>query len=291
MSVQGSPSISAQGLDFPNKESPAHPAESSVDELIPGTEELPELDIEIAPSVYQDEPEDNTAIPSAGLDQLPEVPFGVHLEITENPQEPVSISDEEVPVGVSVADSSLQGRLDIEDAPATVAIENREGEHENEDTTEPADVVNAVGAEEIRSEIGAEDSMNLSINTTEIDRPKSPWTPSYSVINQGPDMAREEDIPEIQQLPPSSVPAGQELPVPEVNIIPEVSEATVANVSPMIYGAGMLLRRAICSLKNQKNRLDHRRLGFHRIPCLFKEVLLFLPTPALYWPPPNFPRM
>ncbi|KAJ3926416.1 MAG: hypothetical protein NXY57DRAFT_727254 [Lentinula lateritia] len=229
VSVQGSPSISAQGLDFPNKESPAHPAESSVDELIPGTEELPELDIEIAPSVYQDEPEDNTAIPSAGLDQLPEVPFGVHLEITENPQEPVSISDEEVPVGVSVADSSLQGRLDIEDAPATVAIENREGEHENEDTTEPADVVNAVGAEEIRSEIGAEDSMNLSINTTEIDRPKSPWTPSYSVINQGPDMAREEDIPEIQQLPPSSVPAGQELPVPEVNIIPEVSEATVAN--------------------------------------------------------------
>ncbi|KAJ3815131.1 hypothetical protein EV368DRAFT_61937 [Lentinula lateritia] len=238
VSVQGSPSISAHnspiipGLDFPNEESPAHPAESSVDELVPGTEEPPtKLDIEIAPSVYQDVPGIITAIPSAGLDQLPEVPSEVHLEITENPQEPVSmiISDEEVPIGVPVADFSLQGKLDTEDVPATVNIENGEGEHKNEDTTEPADVVNAVGAEEIHSEIGAEDSMNLSTNTTEIDRPKSPWTPSYSVINQGPDMAREEDIPEIQQLPPFSVPADQELPVPEVNIIPEVSEATVAN--------------------------------------------------------------
>ncbi|KAJ3901591.1 hypothetical protein F5879DRAFT_991825 [Lentinula edodes] len=235
VSVQGSPSLSAHnspitsGLDFPNKESPAHPAESSIDELVPGTEELPpKLDIEIAPSLYQDVPEINIAIPSAGFDQPPEVPSELHLEITENLQEPVSmiISDEEVPV----ADFSLQGKLDTEDVPASVVIEDGEGTYKNENTTEPAEVVNAVGAEEIHSEVGAEDSLNPSANTTEIDRPKSPWTPSYSVISQGPDMASEEDIPEIQQLPSSNVPAGQELPVPEVNIIPEVSEATVANL-------------------------------------------------------------
>ncbi|KAK0204729.1 hypothetical protein DFS33DRAFT_1322376 [Desarmillaria ectypa] len=42
----------------------------------------------------------------------------------------------------------------------------------------------------------------------EIERPKSPWTPSYSVTTQGPGIHAEEDIPAIEELPlpPSQVP-------------------------------------------------------------------------------------
>ncbi|KAF5367431.1 hypothetical protein D9758_003675 [Tetrapyrgos nigripes] len=36
-----------------------------------------------------------------------------------------------------------------------------------------------------------------------IERPKSPWTPSYSVTSQGPNIVSENDIPEISELPPA----------------------------------------------------------------------------------------
>lgn len=53
-----------------------------------------------------------------------------------------------------------------------------------------------------------------------------------------------------------------------------------AKVSPVVNGVGVLLRRTICSMKNQRNHLDHRRLGFHRIPCLYKPE----PVPATELP-------
>ncbi|KAJ7035002.1 hypothetical protein C8F04DRAFT_1099754, partial [Mycena alexandri] len=64
----------------------------------------------------------------------------------------------------------------------------------------PSDGVDASSAED-----GPTPGSLLSAAESEIERPKSPWTPSYSVITQGPGTpaADEEEIAELPALPPS----------------------------------------------------------------------------------------
>ncbi|KAJ3983944.1 hypothetical protein F5890DRAFT_1519873 [Lentinula detonsa] len=96
------------------------------------------------------------------------------------------------------------------------------------------------------------------------------------------DSADVENIAEPEEIRSESD-SSREPSVPEVNVIPEISEATVANVSHLQF---MRLKRCsespIHSLKKSKNHLDRRRLGSTRIPCLYKEVHLFQPTQVLY---------
>ncbi|KAK7044230.1 hypothetical protein VNI00_007952 [Paramarasmius palmivorus] len=74
-------------------------------------------------------------------------------------------------------------------------------------------------------------SSQLDVQSSDIERPKSPWTPSYSVTSQGPSIAAEEDIPEIERLPPSSEPeeaSKDTATVPVVNVfIPDTTEGEV----------------------------------------------------------------
>ncbi|KAK0485142.1 hypothetical protein IW261DRAFT_882250 [Armillaria novae-zelandiae] len=58
----------------------------------------------------------------------------------------------------------------------------------------------------------------------EIEHPKSPWTPSYSVTTQGPGIPAEEDIPAIEDLPSSLS------QVPVVSLTPVVSSAPLDEV-------------------------------------------------------------
>ncbi|KAL0565545.1 hypothetical protein V5O48_016477, partial [Marasmius crinis-equi] len=54
----------------------------------------------------------------------------------------------------------------------------------------------------------------------DVERPKSPWTPSYSVTSQGPGVAPEEEIPEIESLSEEAKPAEEAAKeVPTLNIV------------------------------------------------------------------------
>ena len=53
------------------------------------------------------------------------------------------------------------------------------------------------------------------------ERPKSPWTPSYSVTTQGPGTVEEEkEIEQLEQLPP--VVQEEAVPTPQVEVTAEV---------------------------------------------------------------------
>lgn len=56
---------------------------------------------------------------------------------------------------------------------------------------------------------------------SDIERPKSPWTPSYSVTTQGPGLTPEEDIPDIE-VPPAVVATSIEI----------ISSAVIAEEAP-----------------------------------------------------------
>ncbi|KAI3618190.1 hypothetical protein WG66_005846 [Moniliophthora roreri] len=133
-------------------------------------------------------------------------------------------------------DSAINEAEDVEKAE-----EGKEVEAENVDLDIKAETVAGVAQVEEQQEavteakkasrVATDDaaSSHLDIGrTTEIERPKSPWTPSYSVTSQGPGIAAEEEIPEIEQLSSTAQTeevssAGTEVPVVNV-VIPETAE-------------------------------------------------------------------
>ncbi|KAJ3998945.1 hypothetical protein F5050DRAFT_1107286 [Lentinula boryana] len=87
---------------------------------------------------------------------------------------------------------------------------------------------------EVVAKMAPEDASNLSVDDTEIERPKSPWTTSYSVINQGPDMTVEEDRSQIEEVSlsdVSDVPSGTEVSMPVIKVVQDQSEPSAAKVS------------------------------------------------------------
>ncbi|KAE9407691.1 hypothetical protein BT96DRAFT_933121 [Gymnopus androsaceus JB14] len=148
-------------------------ADVSVDEAVP------------AESTESSVPEENTAdLTPEPLSQSARDVDGdlvTTIPFDSEPTEPQSLSDLAPEAENVVTDSLPTG-----DVPPASETDT----DVSEDLNEPS------------SEIQSEETSNLSVNT-EIERPKSPWTPSYSVINQGPNVTvEEEDIPEIEQLPP-----------------------------------------------------------------------------------------
>ncbi|KAJ4476235.1 hypothetical protein J3R30DRAFT_417034 [Lentinula aciculospora] len=232
VSVQGSPSVSTPNspvivaTEISRDQVPASQAKEFIETAnLLSNEDIPEID---------------TAMQFVGFDQQSQVPLDVPSEDVQEhisriqPDQPDQRVDSTTYSEEALVDpdagSTLQEAPETEDA-SSEGTKGEEEAYKIEDSTELADVGHTAGDEEAHIQT---DSSNLSVNATEIERPKSPWTPSYSVINQGLNVVFEEDIPDIEQLPPSDVPVSKGSSVPEVNIIPEVSEATVANVSPMI---------------------------------------------------------
>src|ERR1700734_2070575 len=70
------------------------------------------------------------------------------------------------------------------------------------------------------------------------DRPKSPWTPSYSVMTQGNATQESVDLPQFEQLPPSTA-ESKEAPVVNAaegtsttsHSIPSVNEVKTDNLT------------------------------------------------------------
>ncbi|KAK0193717.1 hypothetical protein F5146DRAFT_1032078 [Armillaria mellea] len=79
---------------------------------------------------------------------------------------------------------------------------------------------------------GSHSATLLTPARAEIEHPKSPWTPSYSVITQGPGISAEEDIPAIEDLPPSlsQVPAVALTPVDSSAPLDEVQTQTPSEI-------------------------------------------------------------
>ncbi|KAF9069254.1 hypothetical protein BDP27DRAFT_1447842 [Rhodocollybia butyracea] len=119
----------------------------------------------------------------------------------------------------STANAEITVDSDIEPTPETASAEVAVAEPPSHDVE---DVASAQSLGEI-------DTSNLSVNTPEIERPKSPWTPSYSVTSQGPGIDKEEDIPEIEQLP-STITTGAETQIPAVQVTDEEVDVPAANV-------------------------------------------------------------
>ncbi|KAJ3776069.1 hypothetical protein FB446DRAFT_336786 [Lentinula raphanica] len=93
------------------------------------------------------------------------------------------------------------------------------------------------------ADINHSDVSNLGAEVSDIEVPKSPWTPSYSVTNQGPDMTVEEDTSDVD-LASSDMPAGAEPPVLIVDTVhdqvkpsaekPEATETPSRPSSPWV---------------------------------------------------------
>ncbi|KDQ57191.1 hypothetical protein JAAARDRAFT_194359 [Jaapia argillacea MUCL 33604] len=75
------------------------------------------------------------------------------------------------------------------------------------------------------------ESATTGDSTLEIERPRSPWTPSYSVIIQGGSTSDgvEEEIAELEQLPPAVTDITSDLPVVEIPE-PAIVEASTAEM-------------------------------------------------------------
>ncbi|KAK1224055.1 hypothetical protein PQX77_012998 [Marasmius sp. AFHP31] len=116
--------------------------------------------------------------------------------------------------------------------------EGRQGEEEDtteplvsqssEAALEPAKEIDISGSseEKVRDLPESEVVSHLSVGE-ETERPKSPWTPSYSVTSQGPGITAEEDIPEIE---PISEAQRAEEPIQTVEEVPIVN-VTVPTVT------------------------------------------------------------
>ena len=77
-----------------------------------------------------------------------------------------------------------------------------------------------------------------AVPAADIERPKSPWTPSYSVTTQGPSVTEEEakEVEELEQLPP---PVGQPQVVltaelePEATAVEEPVSSRLSHIEPV----------------------------------------------------------
>ncbi|KIK63127.1 hypothetical protein GYMLUDRAFT_57867 [Collybiopsis luxurians FD-317 M1] len=198
-------------------------------------------------------------------ESLAEVASHPELSVGSSPSEENTITEEstnfdqpaarpadlssELPEDVVTAqqpDSTLEG-VDLVNHPEPSSNESEAG-------PQPSMTSESEGAEapEVAGDAGttaAEEISKLTVDAVEFERPKSPWTPSYSVINQGPSVVADEDIPEIKQLPPSDTPAVRvttdEIAVIDANSgestesqqLPQPSSPWVASYSVSVQGS------------------------------------------------------
>ena len=170
--------------------------------------------------------------------EVPEVVADEHAAdgIVEAPAETVEESSEVVPaVTVVVQDESGETAVAVE----TPAVP--------EDATAPAEPV---------------------------ARPKSPWTPSYSVVRQGSGSVPPEEVEELEQLPPpvaaevTAEPEVAEITIPVPVILTEVVEESASDlpaeeVSFLCYVLfARVLTSMLCTVEGRRAcGGSHRRLG------------------------------
>ncbi|KAF9266604.1 hypothetical protein L218DRAFT_78283 [Marasmius fiardii PR-910] len=100
----------------------------------------------------------------------------------------------------------------------TLAVPSQTISQEDSDNISEATVSGIPLDVKIQDSTSGEAKPHLEV-TEEIERPKSPWTPSYSITNQGPGT---EDVPEIKSISetkPADEPASVVNEVPSVNIV------------------------------------------------------------------------
>ncbi|KAJ8072744.1 hypothetical protein PM082_016303 [Marasmius tenuissimus] len=117
---------------------------------------------------------------------------------------------------VDEADDAEEGRQDEEEE-TTEPVLSQLSEAALESTKEID--ISSSGEEKVRDLPESEGVSHLSVGE-EIERPKSPWTPSYSVTSQGPGTTAEEDIPEIE---PISEAQATEEPIQAAKEVPTVN--------------------------------------------------------------------
>ncbi|PBK75579.1 hypothetical protein ARMSODRAFT_1079798 [Armillaria solidipes] len=121
------------------------------------------------------------------------------------------IEDNNITDESQVVDSSIEVNdstpIAVVEAPVVIDL------HETELTLTPTASLDEVAVNPVSNlplterepniDVGSHSATLLTPVGAEIEHPKSPWTPSYSVTTQGPGIPAEEDIPAIEDLPSS----------------------------------------------------------------------------------------
>ncbi|KAF5377340.1 hypothetical protein D9757_008025 [Collybiopsis confluens] len=151
------------------------------------------------------------------------------LVVTEPAQAeetPEQIILPEATVGSEVTDDNKEaGVTEVTDYPEPVDIQNEpQPESSAVDDAEQFDTVGYEG------QYSAGNALTLDVEDREVERPKSPWTPSYSVTNQGPDMDAGKDSSDIEQAvapaPALSLPESEAQPAEvqnQISALPEIA--------------------------------------------------------------------
>ncbi|KIY72381.1 hypothetical protein CYLTODRAFT_417966 [Cylindrobasidium torrendii FP15055 ss-10] len=194
----------------------------AVEEAPVATEETVE---DVAPAIVEDAVD--VDVPSNADISIPPAEVAsedADVSVESSEEDSLSSTADEIPAVAVEATSSLEESIDTAEEPATEPSQDptppnapeeveeaQAGSEPHEDVASPSEPVIDV-APLIVEPVDATPIDTASLGpASPIERPKSPWTPSYSVTSQGPGLTPEDEIPAIDDAVLEETPASQTL--------------------------------------------------------------------------------
>ncbi|KAJ7127037.1 hypothetical protein C8R44DRAFT_112368 [Mycena epipterygia] len=156
-----------------------------------------------------------TSVPTTVVSEVPSEDVNLPVQVTErqeqlaNAEESIVLSSTDVPPLIDLGVSPV---IEISSTKPSVP------ESVSEEQIEQSVVVDGEEFAVLAKEQDDTDASRLAAHEPEMERPRSPWTPSYSVTTQGPGLSPfdEEEIAELPILPPPVNPMALSIESPSV---------------------------------------------------------------------------